>query len=150
MSDHQRGDGSRVAVLEEARSWLRTPYHHAARVKGAGVDCGQLLALVYEAAGVVGPVVIPEYPRDWHLHNDGEVFLGILEQFARPASYDVPRPGDVLLFRFGRCLSHSAIVTEWPAIIHAQAGVGVLEDSLDSNVNLRARLAGAWTCWGDA
>ncbi len=30
-----------------------------------------------------------------------------------------PLPGDVVLWRFGRCYSHGAIVIEWPTVIHA-------------------------------
>jgi len=34
----------RKQIVEEAHSWLGTPYHHFAMVKGAGVDCdGQVL-----------------------------------------------------------------------------------------------------------
>ena len=29
----------RAAVVKEAESWIGTPFHHAARVKGAGIDC---------------------------------------------------------------------------------------------------------------
>lgn len=33
-------DLQRAAVVAEARSWIGTPYHNCADVKGAGVDCG--------------------------------------------------------------------------------------------------------------
>jgi cell wall-associated NlpC family hydrolase len=36
----------RAAVVREAESWIGTPFHHAARVKGAGIDCLMLLAEV--------------------------------------------------------------------------------------------------------
>ena len=29
----------RAAVVTEAKTWIGTPFHHAARVRGAGVDC---------------------------------------------------------------------------------------------------------------
>ncbi|HYL49488.1 MAG TPA: hypothetical protein VET84_09005 [Stellaceae bacterium] len=39
-------------------------------------------------------------------------------------------PGDIALWRFGRCFSHGAIVIEWPVVIHAYLGRGcVLEDA---------------------
>lgn len=38
----------------------------------------------------------------------------------------VPEPGDVAVFRYGRCYSHGAIVTRWPEIIHAIAALGVV------------------------
>ena len=47
----------RVAVVAAARSWLGTPYHHAADVKGrkGGVDCAMLLVRVYCDLGLVEP-----------------------------------------------------------------------------------------------
>jgi cell wall-associated NlpC family hydrolase len=68
----------RAALTVCARAWLRTPYHHRGRVKGAGVDCAMLLAEVYAEAGLVGHLAIPHYPPDWHLHRDAERYLGVL------------------------------------------------------------------------
>jgi cell wall-associated NlpC family hydrolase len=123
-------DAERRAVVVEARAWLRTPYHHMGRVKGAGVDCATLLAEVYARAGVIAPVAIPFYPPDWHLHRDAERYLGFVLEHAREiASEAKPKPADLALWRFGRCFSHGAIVIDWPLVIHAYAGKGcVLED----------------------
>ena len=30
---------ARAAVIAEARTWIKTPWVHAADIKGAGVDC---------------------------------------------------------------------------------------------------------------
>jgi cell wall-associated NlpC family hydrolase len=38
----------RPDIVEEARSWLGTPYHHQAALKGVGCDCIGLLRGVYE------------------------------------------------------------------------------------------------------
>ncbi len=56
---------ARQAVIAEAVTWIGTPFHHAARVKGAGVDCLMLLAEVYERAGAAPHVVPPFYVQDW-------------------------------------------------------------------------------------
>jgi hypothetical protein len=68
-------DPRRAAVLAEAESWIGTPYHHAARVKGVGCDCLTLLAEVYPAARIIGHVEVPFYPPDWHLHRSAELYL---------------------------------------------------------------------------
>ena len=66
----------RAAVVTEAKTWIGTPFHHAARVKGAGVDCLMLLAEVYERAGVTaGRINPPFYVPDWHLHRDAERYM---------------------------------------------------------------------------
>ena len=119
-------DVRRAAVLAETEAWLGTPYHHMARVKGAGCDCLTLLAEVYCAAGIIGPIEIPHYPPDWHLHRSAERYLEGLLEYAREIIRDQPEPGDVALFRFGRCFSHGAIVTGWPHLIHAWRAGGVL------------------------
>jgi len=58
---------ARQAVIAEAVTWIGTPFHHAARVKGAGVDCLMLLAEVYERAGAAPHIEPPFYVPDWHM-----------------------------------------------------------------------------------
>jgi NlpC/P60 family putative phage cell wall peptidase len=111
----------RAAVVAEARSWLGTPYHHRAEVKGAGVDCARLLHAVYRGCGLVAAIAIPPYPPDWHLHRGAERYLAaVLDHAAEIA--EPPLPGDIALWRFGRCFSHGAIVVAWPTVIHAYVG----------------------------
>lgn len=111
-------DPRRAAVVAEAVSWIGTPFHHAARVKGAGVDCLHLLCEVYERAGVISRIDPPFYRPDFHLHRDAERFLDGLSRHAREIP-GPPEPGDIALFRFGRCFSHGAIAVRWPSLIHA-------------------------------
>jgi NlpC/P60 family putative phage cell wall peptidase len=120
MTDASR----RKAVIAEAETWLGTPYHHMARVKGVGCDCLTLLAAVYYSAEVIPAIDIPYYPPDWHLHRTAERYLDGLLCYAH--EIEAPEPGDVALFKFGRCFSHSAIVTDWPLMIHAWNAGGVL------------------------
>ncbi|MDR2561959.1 MAG: hypothetical protein LBC63_09350 [Holophagales bacterium] len=147
------------AVIQEALSWLGTPYHHAARVKGAGADCGQFPAAVFEAAGLIPPLDIDYYPCDWHLHRDDERYLSIVERHFSKVPIDLeltknggdlansqlPLPGDIALFRYGRAISHGAIVIDWPIVIHAyiHAGAVVLDDAL-ANTDLAGRFVGVW------
>ena len=109
---------ARAAVVAEAMSWVGTPYHHHARIKGVGVDCAQILIAVYAAAGVVPAMDVGHYPTDWMLHRSEEVFAGWIEQ-AGAAPVDEPQPGDIALFKFGRCFSHGAIVIGPQQVVHA-------------------------------
>jgi len=112
----------RQAVIAEARTWLRTPWVHRARIKGAGVDCGQLLIAVYSAAGVIEPFDTGEYPQDFMLHQAEERFLGFVLRHAHEV--DAPGPGDIAVWRHGRCFSHAGIVVQWPEVIHASVPEG--------------------------
>ena len=43
----------RFAVVAAARAWLGTPYHHAADIRGVGVDCAMILVRVFCDLGLV-------------------------------------------------------------------------------------------------
>lgn len=118
-------DAARQRVVDEAKTWLGTPYHHMGRLKGAGTDCLMLLAEVYHAAGVIPRLEVGFYAPDWHLHRDAERYLEGVMHYAREV--EQPQPGDVAVFRFGRCFAHGAIVTLWPRLIHAWHSAGVIE-----------------------
>jgi len=108
----------RAAAVAEARTWLRTPYHHMGRMKGAGADCATLLIEVYAAAGLIENFDPGYYPQDWMKHRDEERYLGWVEKYCVPT--EAPQPGDLVLYKIGRCFSHGAIVIAWPTCIHAR------------------------------
>ena len=121
----------RASVVAEALSWQTTPYHHRGRVKGAGVDCLTLLAEVFAGAGLLPRIDIPHYPKDWMHHRDAERYLEGLLQYAIEIETP-PQPGDIVLWKFGRCFSHGAIVIEWPMVVHACAGRNVSIDNAEA------------------
>lgn len=135
----------RARVVAIAYSWIRTPYHHMGRVKGAGVDCGMLLLEVYEEAGLLPHIDPGHYPPDWALHRSEERYLGWVQQYGHPV--DSPKPGDIALYTVGRCVSHGGIVIDWPVILHAsQADRGVvLADGRQGW--LTDRLHGFYSIW---
>lgn len=120
-----------AAVIQEARSWIGTPWHHRANVKGAGVDCARLLIEVYANAGVIEWFDPGDYPPDWHCHRSEELFANIVLRFAM--EYDPQEvaqlPGDVVLWRYGRCFSHGGIVTRWPSVVHAFAPYRMVDET---------------------
>lgn len=113
-------DVRRALVVKEAETWLKTPFHHEARVKGHGVDCGQLLIAVYGAFGYIPlDYSLAHYSPDFAQHRDREWYLEIVKEFAHQVTE--PGVGDIVLFKWGRLFSHGGIVTDWPKIIHAWA-----------------------------
>jgi NlpC/P60 family putative phage cell wall peptidase len=141
----------RAAVVAEARSWIGTPYHHAADVKGHGVDCALLLVRVYCDLGLVEPFDPRPYTRDWFLHRNEERYLGFL--LARSKEVRTPGLGDIILFRIGRCFAHAGIVSsiEPLSIIHAFAPSShVVEDVIEANAELldRMKTAKFASYWG--
>lgn len=128
----------RQQVIEEARSWLRTPYHHQASVKGAGVDCAMLLIAVYHACGLIPHIDPRPYPHDWMMHRDEEKFLSWLQQYGDEVQK--PEPADVIVWQFGRTYSHGAILVDSDGtIVHSylQAGMVTLGNLQDSELAMR-------------
>lgn len=109
----------RQRVVARALAWVGTPYHAHARVIGpsGGVDCVHLLCAVYHEAGLVPPIDPGKYPISWHMHQREERYMAALDRRANRT--DHPRPGDIALFRFGRCFSHAAIVVADNQLVHA-------------------------------
>lgn len=133
---------TRDQVVAEARTWLSTPYHHMGRIKGVGVDCGQILIEVFSTVGMMPRIETGYYPHDWHFHRDEERYLGWIKQFAHQV--ETPQPGDIALFKFGRCISHGAIVLDWPMMIHAYHDRGVVYESANS-LEMKGRLDSFWS-----
>ena len=121
----------RDRIVREARSWVGTPYHAQADIKGAGVDCGMLLVRVFVDTGLCEPFDPRPYADDWYLHRSEERYLGFIIDRAKEVL--VPLPGDVMVFRYGRCFSHGGIVTNTSplTIVHAfQPALVVLEEEV--------------------
>lgn len=141
----------RQAVLDEAGTWLGTPWEHNAAVKGGGVDCGRFPLNVYVNCGLVASEAVDDYPIDWALHRDEERYLQMLGRYCSPVGK--PLPGDIVVFRFGRSYSHGAIVRDYPLIIHAlrgeKAGV-VYGHALQGQLKCRERLFYSPVGWAHA
>jgi len=115
-------------VIVEARSWIGTPYHHQASLKGIGCDCLGLLRGVWRGVMGAEPELPPPYSPDW-----AEAGADTLVAAARRhlIEIDIPtfEPGDVLLFRWRDKLpaKHCAIATSPGTMIHAHDGASVAE-----------------------
>jgi cell wall-associated NlpC family hydrolase len=114
----------RQAIIAEARTWLRTPYHQHGTLKGQGVDCAMLPIAVYAACGVIAPFDPGIYPPDWHMHRNDEKYLNLVR--ARSVEVDQPQPGDFALFRIGRVFAHGGICIGNGLVIHASLRLGVV------------------------
>ena len=140
---------TRDQVVAEAMSWLGTPFHHEARLKGVGVDCANLLIGVFAAVGMVEPIALEHYAHDWHLHQDDPKFMRYLLQHADPLPPgEPPLPGDIAMFRYGRQAAHGAIVTAWPVVVHAWLEVGAVTLTEADRGQLGSRLAGLYRIRG--
>lgn len=141
----------RLSVITEAERWLNTPFRDLQCAKGSGVDCAQFLIAQYQFAGVLGELTEEEkdlligHSPQWHIHSDNELYVEGLKKFCRQV--ESPLPGDVILWRPPRWLSHhhsnSAIVVAWPKLVIGadfQAGVVYMDPVHDVQFKVAARL----------
>lgn len=115
-------DRARVCAI--AATWIGTPFHDHARVKGAGCDCATFLLCVFEEAGLIPPTDVGHYSPQLFMHRSEERYLAWVLKFAREIALEDAKPADIVLYKHGKCFSHGALIdaSGWPSIIHAHAG----------------------------
>ena len=119
-------------VIATARSWLGTPYHDQASLRGVGCDCLGLARGVWRDLVGAEPQPIPPYSRDWGETGVREV----LADGARDMMIEIPLaeigPGALVLFRMApRAIAkHVGILTAPDRFIHAYDRLGVIEEAL--------------------
>lgn len=136
----------RAAIVETALSWAGTPYHHQAKIKKVGCDCATLLVGVFQEAGLVGAIELPHYPPDFMMHRDEELYLSVVERFAKQIE-PPPQPGDVVAWKMGRVFSHGAIVIAWPTVIHSVLGRNVFLTDAEKEELLSKRERRFFSFW---
>lgn len=139
-------DRARQMVVSEGRRWLGTPFMHAQRMHGVGVDCAQLLIACYCETGVVEPVAPARYMPQWYRHDGSSLLTDWLAErcVVIPSESREMRGGEIVVFRFGQHDAHAAISIGGDAVIHAVARRGVVIDSIGAHTPLRARLSSVW------
>jgi cell wall-associated NlpC family hydrolase len=117
----------RAAVVGEAKSWVGTPYVGCARLKGHGVDCGQLLYGVYLNAGLIPELELPKnYSIQVAQHRTSPEYRNLVDKLFEIIPESAALPGDVVLYKLGKDFAHGAIIVEWPGyVIQAEARHGV-------------------------
>lgn len=111
----------RAAIVREALSWIGTPFRDCSDIKGpdGAIDCAMLLVRCYVDTGRLEPFDPRPYPARWMLHRNEERFLGWVEGKLGGKRVESPRLGDVVIWQFGRCFSHGAILINSEEVVHA-------------------------------
>lgn len=115
-------------VIQLARDWLGTPYHHQASVKGVGCDCVGLVRGVYhELYGIMPPMF--NYSWDWGDSNGNEELVQAAFKYLEPVAIEDMQPGDVIALRWRkhRVAKHVMILTGKDTAIHAITTAPVTE-----------------------
>jgi len=80
-----------------------------------------LLVRSYVDSGRVPDFDPRPYSNQWHLHQNEEKFLDWVEEKLGCRRVASPRVGDVIIYQWGRCFAHGAIMINKDEIVHAYA-----------------------------
>lgn len=111
------GKQSDSKIIQEAYSWLGTPYKYASAEKGCGTDCSGMVMKVYQTAA------------GYTLPRNSEK----LAEFCVPVEDTEVRSGDLVFFATGtdpQKVSHVGIMVDEVKFIHASSSKGVVESNL--------------------
>lgn len=111
---------TRDEVVQEARSWLGTPFVHQASRKGVGTDCAGLVRGVLRGlGGLPEERALPEAVFAYHRRADGVTLKRVCDEHLERVSE--PMPGDVALIRFGKIPHHLGFIGDRRglSLIHA-------------------------------
>lgn len=108
---------TRADIVDEARTWIDTPFHHQGRLKGVGVDCAGVII------GVAHALKLSEFDcRNYGREPTmGQMRILLEEHMIKVVT---PLPGDALLFSFDVMEQHLGMFTDANTIIHAYEKVG--------------------------
>ena len=119
----------RQKIVDVARNWIGTSYHHQASVKGVGTDCLGLVRGVYREVYGVEAETPPDYSPDWAEATGFETMLKAANRHLDKTSIAMMAQGDVIIFRLrnGMVAKHAAIISGPDKMIHAIEGAPVCE-----------------------
>lgn len=107
----------RRKLIEEARTWLGTPFKHQGRVKGKACDC---IGLIVKTTQVV-------LNHPYHKHEVVYKKIPIVSELLKgcykwmePINLDEALPGDVVLLKYENEPTHFGFITD-KGIIHSEA-----------------------------
>lgn len=116
MNYYFSAQSRRLQLVNEASTWIGTPFHDNAGVKGAGVSCQKLIGALYIHTGVWPEgFEIPDGPMNWsNAHEDSLITAAMEKEITDGRFMEVldsaAIPGDLVGFKIGGCLHHLGLV----------------------------------------
>lgn len=127
-------------ILDE---WMNTPFRHHCGVKGLGCDCIYFVARTCEELDLVSNIFIPDYPKDWHIHNTRELLAEGIERElnVKKVKLCCLMNGDIILSHFGKAASHGGFFFD-DYVYQSLTGIGIRKINFeDKKFRKRMRFA---------
>lgn len=120
-------------LIEEARTWLGTPYHHQGSAKGLGTDCVGFLKGVALEIGILTPQLAAALPTDYSRQPSAGQLRRLMGGILIHVPFDCRAPGDLVLMRFALDPQHLGMLTavDPDYLIHCGRD-GVVEHRVDT------------------
>lgn len=127
-------------IVLQARTWIGTPFHHQARLKGKGCDCLGLIVGVVDELGLkdsTGKLLASYDEVTYSKEPDGTYLIQKLTGLLEEVPVAEACAGDLALFKVRENPQHLAILTDYEGMIgmihcYAQAR-RVVEHRLDDD-----------------
>lgn len=111
---------TRQQVVEEALSWIGTPFVHNQSVKGIGADCRGVVSGVVQELRLYAGVSFPPYT----MNPDPRLMREELHKHLDEIGFKALRPADVVWFRVAREPQHLGVIVKMDPLtmVHAVNG----------------------------
>jgi cell wall-associated NlpC family hydrolase len=111
---------TRADIVAKVREYIGTPWHHAARLPGVGLDCAGIIVCAMRELGLAAlDFDIPAYTRT----PDGRTMREWCERYMTPIPQSAMQPGDAILLITDLHPQHLAVLGDYLhgglSIIHA-------------------------------
>lgn len=129
------------SIVAQARTWLGTPFHHQARLKGKGCDCLGLIVGVVDALGLEdasGKKLAAYDEVTYSKEPDGAYLIQKLTGLLDEVPAAEARAGDLALFKVRENPQHLAILTDY------EGGLGMIHSFAPSRRVVEHRLDDEW------
>ncbi len=134
-----------TAIVDQARTWLGTKYHHQGRLKKSaqckgGVDCVGLLIGVADELSICDSdgCLLSKHDRTGYSSNP-IIPTDLVESHLTQITHKNMQAGDVLLFKFWKEPQHVGILTNYPT-----GGFGFIHCNASSNAVIEQPLSDTW------
>lgn len=137
-----------LVIVNQARTWLGTKYHHQGRLKksssgNGGVDCiGLVIGVIDELAICDNKgCVLSKYDQTgYSMHPEGSRLPETMEAHLDIIHYTEMQPGDILLFKFWNEPQHVGILSQYPT-----GGMGFIHCNSTSGSVVEQPLTKTWS-----
>jgi NlpC/P60 family putative phage cell wall peptidase len=133
-------DNIASTIVTQARTWLNTPFHHQARLKGKGCDCLGLIVGVVDELGLKDKNGQPLSGYDevtYSKEPNGAYLMEKLTDLLDEVPIAEARAGDLALFKVRENPQHMAFLTDYEdtlGMVHSYAPARrVVEHRLDDD-----------------